>query len=262
MKVRFTQDVTGETRIITINQPAQNHVIPGNCTYYQWGRKDPFIGVDFSGKTPVDKKHYPESNTIGKGSWTSQISIGTSIQNPHLFYAGGKSDWCKNHYYNLWSANIGGYYESDEVVVKTVYDPSPVGYCMPANSAFTGFKFDNTYGEEDFSKYNTPYKSREEYDGNHGWEFYCNRMPAVGEHDSSGGTVFFPACERRWWSTYVVTLTPGIISGGYWLAGLGRNQYITSPAANAGAFTFSTSITTYDIGTRTYGMAVRPVREK
>lgn len=147
-------------------------------------------------------------------------------------------------------------------MVKTVYDPSPVGYCMPANSAFTGFKFGNTYNERDFSKYNTSYKSRDIYDEKHGWEFYCNRMPAVGKHDTSGETVFFPACGYRWWSIFEVQ--EGLANyGGYWLAGLGKNPYITAPEINAGGFVFHKDIIAiYDIGTRSCGMAVRPVREK
>lgn len=133
---------------------------------------------------------------------------------------------------------------------------------MPANSAFTGFKFDDTYGERDFSKYNTPYKSGDEYDKKHGWEFYCNRMPAVGRHDTSGGTVFFPACGYRWNSKFDVPEDIGKM-GGYWLAGLGKNKYITAPESNAGSFNFHKDyIATYDIGTRSEGKAVRPVREK
>ena len=133
---------------------------------------------------------------------------------------------------------------------------------MPANNAFTGFKFDNTYQERDFSKYNTPYKSRDKYEEKYGWEFYCNRMPAIGEHNTSGGTVFFPACGLRWWSSFVVD-EQHANSGGYWLAGLGKNPHITEPKANAGAFSFQINVvSTYEIGTRSHGMAVRPVREK
>ena len=87
-------------------------------------------------------------------------------------------------------------------------------------------------------------------------------MPAVGEHDTSGGTVFFPACGFRWHSIFEVQ--EGLANhGGYWLAGLGKNPYITAPESNAGSFHFQKDIiSTYEIGTRSYGMTVRPVREK
>lgn len=264
VKVRFTQEGTGETKVVDLKQLAHTYVIPGNCTYYQWGRKDPILPIDYTTGKPVNKKYYSEKyqGELEKKTWTSPISIGTSIQEPYHYYCAGTANWCNRTYYNLWSANIGGIYESDENVVKTVYDPSPVGYCMPANSAFTGFKFDDTYQECDFSKYNTPYKSREEYEEKHGWEFYCNRMPAVGEHNTSGGTVFFPSCGYRWYSKFDVDEGIGKM-GGYWLAGLGKNQYVTKPESNAGAFSFSiTVVSTYEIGTRSDGKAVRPVREK
>lgn len=264
VKVRFTQEGTGATKVVDQKQLAHTYVIPGNCTYYQWGRKDPILPVDYTTGKPVNKKYYSDKyqGELEKKTWTSPISIGESIQEPYHYYYGGTSDWCNKTYYNLWSANIEDIFESDENVVKTVYDPSPVGYCMPANSAFTGFKFDDTYGERDFSKYNTSYKSRDIYDEKHGWELYCNRMPAVGEHDTSGGTVFFPACGFRWYNIFEVQ--EGLANhGGYWLAGLGRNSYVYKPESNAGSFHFQKDIiSTYDIGTRCEGRAVRPVREK
>ena len=42
-------------------------------------------------------------------------------------------------YYNLWSTDNDKTVPNDEVVIKSVYDPSPVGYSLPASNAFTGF---------------------------------------------------------------------------------------------------------------------------
>ena len=42
-------------------------------------------------------------------------------------------------YYNLWSTDNERTDGNDEVVIKSVYDPSPVGYSLPASNAFTGF---------------------------------------------------------------------------------------------------------------------------
>ena len=153
VKVRFTQEGTGETKIVDLKQLAHTYVIPGNCTYYQWGRKDPILPIDYTTGKPVNKKYYSEKyqGELEKKTWTSRISIGTAIQEPYHYYCAGTADWCNKTYYNLWSANIGGIYQSDENVVKTVYDPSPVGYCMPANSAFSGFTMGEVNGERDFS---------------------------------------------------------------------------------------------------------------
>ena len=42
-------------------------------------------------------------------------------------------------YYNLWSTDNDRTDANDDVVIKSVYDPSPVGYSLPASNAFTGF---------------------------------------------------------------------------------------------------------------------------
>ncbi len=42
-------------------------------------------------------------------------------------------------YYNLWSTDNDKTDANDDVVIKSVYDPSPVGYSLPAVNAFTGF---------------------------------------------------------------------------------------------------------------------------
>ena len=42
-------------------------------------------------------------------------------------------------YFNLWSTDNDKTDNNDDVVIKSVYDPSPVGYSLPASNAFTGF---------------------------------------------------------------------------------------------------------------------------
>ena len=42
-------------------------------------------------------------------------------------------------YFNLWSTDNARTDANDDVVIKSVYDPSPVGYSLPASNAFTGF---------------------------------------------------------------------------------------------------------------------------
>ena len=39
----------------------------------------------------------------------------------------------------MWSTDNDKTDANDEVVIKSVYDPSPVGYSLPASNAFTGF---------------------------------------------------------------------------------------------------------------------------
>ena len=66
-----------------------------------------------------------------------------TIQNPNKFYTENRDFDNPINYYNLWSANnaqrVPFEEGNDNPVVKTVYDPCPVGFKMPASNAFTGF---------------------------------------------------------------------------------------------------------------------------
>ena len=118
--------------IITITQKPRN-IRQGSTTLYQFGRKDALPGTD-----AIADGSYSFDNTTGGRS------LGYAIQHPeNMFAAAGtgsyKYDWCNATYYNLWSATntITGF--NDNTVVKTVYDPCPVGFKLPASNAFTAF---------------------------------------------------------------------------------------------------------------------------
>ena len=66
------------------------------------------------------------------------------IRNPHKFNTQWEMD---GRYYNLWSTDNDKTVPNDDVVIKSVYDPSPIGYSLPASNAFTGFT--NTGGNVD-----------------------------------------------------------------------------------------------------------------
>ena len=123
-----------------------------------------------------------------------QYPSGEAIQNPHVHYTKSLGAWCATTYYNLWSANTAKTEINDDAVVKTIYDPSPAGYHLPASRAFTGFTYDgrNIYGNGFMSTYyNSPYTSSADIANKFGWEFYCNKMTGKGSYDTSGGTIFF-----------------------------------------------------------------------
>ena len=153
--------------IITITQnPGSEY--QGGPTFYQFGRKDALPG------------------SIVEGSFKSggdRMSIPNSIQHPENFYVVGSS-WSGVPptgyvWYNLWSANntVTGY--NDNLVVKTVYDPCPVGFKLPASNAFTGFSKtgNNVNNQADFNVSGA---------WNNGWNFN-NRITA------SNITIYFPA---------------------------------------------------------------------
>lgn len=248
VKVRFTQAETGSTQVITLTQASHSVVNSGNQTYFQFGRKDPMLGAirDVNGST-VDKTFYPGSYSFDK-SGTGKVTIGTSIQKPHVFFNYGSAkpqDWSATTYNNLW--HISG--------PKTIYDPSPVGYQLPLQDAFKGFTYNGNYvsGNYFLSRFNSPYTSTTDYTDNFGWEFYCNKMTGEGSYDTAGGTIFFPALCYRHRENGSVNLLGD--TGYYWAA---------SPFSNDEGYSLfftGTSIWPVNNG-RTNGFAVRPVREK
>ena len=137
VKVKVEQKVENggakQIGILTITQKP-NNVRQGMTTFYQWGRKDAFPAVDAVAEGAFNKNA------------GDNMSISNGIQHPENFYTNGSS-WYSNppagySYYNLWSANNTTTGFNDNAVVKTVYDPCPVGFKMPASNAFTGFTTD------------------------------------------------------------------------------------------------------------------------
>ncbi|QUB79874.1 fimbrillin family protein [Prevotella jejuni] len=145
------QAETGEkkTATITLKQAAGNNVREGYGSLYQWGRKDPLPGINTTGfafdnnyvEIPKDKGDEP-ANVIKMKTRT----IGRSIQNPGIMLpkvGGGKLGWHYQQIINMWSANNNKLDGSIRNNVKTIYDPSPVGFKVPDAHAFMGFKKEN-----------------------------------------------------------------------------------------------------------------------
>jgi hypothetical protein len=95
----------------------------GTGLFYQWGRKDPFPATLAPGATQP-----------GGGSFTAfptDATVGTvenTIKNPSVFYAGSSTssrDW----HYTSRDNELWGHSGS-----KTIYDPCPSGWRVPANS--------------------------------------------------------------------------------------------------------------------------------
>ena len=145
------QAETGEkkTATITLKQAAGNNVREGYGSLYQWGRKDPMPGINTTGfafdnnyvEIPANKGDEP-ANVIKMKT----RSIGRGIQNPGIMLpkvGGGKLGWQYQQIINMWSANNNKLDGSIRNNVKTIYDPSPVGFKVPDAHAFMGFKKEN-----------------------------------------------------------------------------------------------------------------------
>ena len=160
----------------------------GATTFYQFGRKEAFPGIETS--KLAAGSHFTENAG-------DNMSIKNGIQNPGSFYTWG-INWNTNYgYYNLWSADntVTGSYNvgNDNPVVKTVYDPSPVGFKMPASNAFTGFTADGQNG----GTKNVDGTDSQTYQNNFGYNFWTSSsktatiyFPASGYRDGSDGSLY------------------------------------------------------------------------
>lgn len=108
--------------------------------FYQWGRSVPMLCPKAYNNTQLHTSFgklgfikAPVANTYNQG-----------IANPTTLYYSDHYNWFGNaSYYNLWDANCTTEGASDNVTVKTVYDPCPPGFKIPNGNTFTGFSTSN-----------------------------------------------------------------------------------------------------------------------
>ena len=181
-KVKFTAGT--QSKEITIKQAAASITTGGNSPYYQWGRKDPFPpsnGLGNINKTWYDKDGTPSTaNPKVMNLSTGTTCITNYILKPDVMQSSPNGD---NTYYNLWSANNTVNSANDNPVIKTIYDPCPVGFKLSASNAFTGFT--TTGGSVGtLSQINGTWNSSLK-----GWNFYTN--------STKTRTIFFPTLGCR-----------------------------------------------------------------
>ena len=239
VKVRVEQTIanngTKQVSDITITQNPGT-VRTGIATLYQFGRKDAFPGMD--------ETQLPQGS-INKNAGNN-MSITNGIQYPDRFYMSG-SNWNNNYgYYNLWSAdnmvagslNVG----NDDPVVKTVYDPSPVGFKMPANNAFTGF---TANGKNEGTKNVDGTDDLQTFSNNFGYNFWTS--------SSKTATIYFPASGYR---SYDDGSLNSVGSNGYYWSAVPGYTY-----GGCSLFFKSDKVNPLDDITRAHGVAARPVSE-
>ena len=140
---------------------------------------------------------------------------------------------------NLWSMNNTTIGYNDNAVVKTIYDPCPAGFKMPASNAFTGF---TTTG------INTETESQ--FNINGGWDFGFHFNNKISSPDA---TVYFPASGVR--SNENGSLNNVDRHGYYWSAVPLNTSY--------GCFLdfYQGFVHPQGGNFRSYGLSVRPVRD-
>ena len=188
VKVKVEQTIAnGGVKQVTVINITQN---PGGkkegvSTLYQFGRKDALPGT---------YTFYP-TNSYSFDDTPGGRSLGYAIQHPENMFIYAQTgtyyyDWCNATYSNLWSADNTTTGFNDNAVVKTVYDPCPVGFKMPASNAFTGFTSNGQYqsGAANINANGTA-DSLDKFFAAYGHNFYTN--------SSKNATIFFPASGFR-----------------------------------------------------------------
>ena len=233
VKVKVEQTVanngTKQEAVINITQNPGN-VKQGATTLYQFGRKDAFPGTDTT----------PEGSFNQNGG--NNMSVTNGIQHPETFYTWGSTWYNGYNQYNLWSMDNTTTSYNDNSVVKTIYDPCPAGFHMPASNAFTGFTADGqNYGTMNVDGTD----NWQTYQNNFGHNFWTNssktatiNFPASGYRNASGGSLSSVGGIGYYWSA-----VPSYTNGGCLLS---FDSGGVSPLFN---------------GARGFGSAVRPVSE-
>lgn len=156
-EVRFTS-AFGQTQTITIVKKSHIATTRGDNPYYQWGRKDPFIpGADANGSQKiwydyrgwsgwlVHPDHVMTPGVDEGNRLTTRTALARRIQEPLTWHnppskegtEGRDADCDDKSYDNLWQGRPGD--DPYGTILKTVYDPCPVGYQVPHYIAFSGF---------------------------------------------------------------------------------------------------------------------------
>lgn len=128
--------------------------------HYQFGRPNPMLCPSAYNST-INHDSY---GALSYADASIASDIQTGIKNPVTFYKWGTSynyNWFQTNSgktYNLWDAACTSKGNSDNNVVKTIYDPSPIGFKMPNGNTFTGFRIiNNANGIVKFTRYSGDY---------------------------------------------------------------------------------------------------------
>ena len=223
------QEGSGKIANGTVTQAGQTGSASGTCTFYQWGRKDPFPPSNGSNSN-ITLYAYETTNPTMKN--LAQTNIQTSIMNPLTFYGTGTASWENTSALDLWNVGNTATDVNFNLVTKSVYDPSPAGFHLPCTAAFTGFTTNGANGGTIIGSWNDTTKG---YTFTNGGETYWQ---ACGYRAYNSGSLDYVGSYGNYWSAGPSNTTSGRYLGFY-------SGYV-GPQGSVG---------------RAYGFSVRPVSE-
>ena len=245
------QAETGEkkTATITLKQAPGNNVREGYGNLYQWGRKDPLPGTDtfypntgykFNDGYVIVGDQPADYNNPANIQRMEKRTIGLSIREPGIMLpkvGGGKLSWTNRQYVNLWSADNDKINETETPIkngIKTIYDPSPVGFKIP-----------DAYAFKDLSQTGAVWSNGYTLKVDNDKEIY---FQAGGYRDGNDGVIKGVKNYALYWAS--AALIHGTGGPGYAYRALMSSSKFSMPITDTEGF-----------GTRSYGYGVRPVAE-
>lgn len=206
----------------------------GYCTYYQWGRKDPFIpAAAYNSTTNHTVYNISNSSVTGITCSGTGVTIADNIKNPttHYYYSSNYGP-VTTTYYNMWDAKNATTDNVATATKKTIYDPCPPGFCVPTGNLWNYF---GNNGSRTMSTWDSTNKGATWNTGITGDDLW---LPAAGYRDISSGALGYVGSIGVYWSA-----TPSSTSDGRYLS-------------------FYSSGWIWGNLDRAYGFSVRPVAEE
>jgi hypothetical protein len=200
--VSETNDVTyvnsdrGTFKMLDRNLGATSTAPKDRNTYgvfYQWGRKDPFpYPLDFARPTGSPYTYDISALCSSTTLTTETGNVGYTIQHPdtRILDLESNLDWYLEYRNNALWGNADGITHN----VKTVYDPSPAGYCIPDFECFSGLEF----------------TSKAECDANYGMNLKIDGtntsfFPTAGYYDGKTNKLYYGEYRGYLWTNTVGT---------------------------------------------------------
>ncbi|MBQ6074136.1 MAG: fimbrillin family protein [Bacteroidales bacterium] len=264
IRLRFIQDAPGTAyKMPNVTQQAYNGTVYQGLewggTYYQWGRKDPFLPARgyIDGNANVNRcSSSPAGYTITSGtSGVPQSSHSGSMESLYRSFIREPYRMFRSDHQigalNAWDAD-NTQFVSDSPVLKTVYDPCPPGFTVPRFRAFTGFTFDGgnaTAPSEIYGDFVEAVSVQQGYPC--GWMF-------TSSGTTSNKTVYVPIVGMRNYNGTIVSIGD---RGYYWTSGRYDKTNPVSVYSESGFFTRTRVDPLYNVPSG-HAMSVRPVREQ
>ena len=261
IRLRFIQDAPGTaSRTPSVTQQAYNgteyHGNEWGGTYYQWGRKDPFLSARgfIGGDANVNRSSSsPAGYVITSGTSGVPLSYHSgSIESLYSAFTQAPYRMFRNDSLidalNAWDAD-NTQFQSDSLVIKTIYDPCPPGFAVPRFRAFTGFTRTGGNATTPSDIYGDFVVANSSQGYPDGWMFTSSGTP-------SNKTVFFAIAGMR---SYIGSLTGIGERGYYWTAG--RFDSTNNAYGESGFFTRTRVDPLYNVPWG-HAMSIRPVREE